>query len=46
MAENKEKNEGKKEEKKEEEQEFEILSDDYQNIDLSFKIIVIGNSGK
>ena len=39
-------NEEQKEEKKEEEQEFEIQRDDYQNIDLSFKIIVIGNSGK
>ena len=34
------------EEQKEEEQEYEILRDDYPNCDLSFKIIVIGNSGK
>ena len=30
----------------EEEKEYEILKDDYPNCDLSFKIIVIGNSGK
>ena len=35
-----------KEEEKEEEKEFEILRDDYPNFDLSFKIIVIGDSGK
>ena len=34
------------EEKKEEEKEYEILKEDYPNYDLSFKIIVIGNSGK
>lgn len=26
--------------------EYEILKEDYPNYDLSFKIIVIGNSGK
>ena len=26
--------------------EYEILREDYPNYDLSFKIIVIGNSGK
>jgi hypothetical protein len=26
--------------------EYEILSEDHPNYDLSFKIIVIGNSGK
>ena len=29
-----------------EEKEYEILSEDYANYDLSFKVIVIGNSGK
>jgi hypothetical protein len=28
------------------EAEYEILREDYPNYDLSFKIIVIGNSGK
>ena len=41
-------NENEVEEKKEEqnEKEYEILREDYPNYDLSFKIIVIGNSGK
>lgn len=30
----------------EEEKDYEILKEDYPNCDLSFKIIVIGNSGK
>jgi len=34
------------EEKTDEEKEYEILKEDYPNYDLSFKIIVIGNSGK
>ena len=34
------------EEKNEEEKQYELLKDDYPNCDLSFKIIVIGNSGK
>jgi hypothetical protein len=29
-----------------EEKDYEILRDDYPSFDLSFKIIVIGNSGK
>ncbi len=33
-------------ENKEEEKDYEILREDYPNYDLSFKIIVIGNSGK
>ena len=33
-------------EKAQEEKEYEILREDYPNYDLSFKIIVIGNSGK
>ena len=33
-------------ENKEEETDYEILREDYPNYDLSFKIIVIGNSGK
>ena len=41
-------NENEVEEKKEEQndKEYEILREDYPNYDLSFKIIVIGNSGK
>ena len=39
-------NEGENESQKEEEKGFEILKEDYPNYDLSFKIIVIGNSGK
>ena len=42
-------NEGENESKPEEEQiekDYEVLREDYQNYDLSFKIIVIGNSGK
>ena len=31
---------------KEEEKEYELLKDDYPYFDLSFKVIVIGNSGK
>jgi len=27
-------------------QDYELLREDYQNYDLSFKVIVIGNSGK
>ena len=34
------------EEKKVEEKEYEILKEDYPNSDLSFKVIIIGNSGK
>ena len=40
---------GENESKKEEEQigeDYEILREDYSNYDLSFKVIVIGNSGK
>ena len=33
-------------ENKEEEKDYEILRQDCPNYDLSFKIIVIGNSGK
>ena len=33
-------------EPKNENNEYEILPDDYPKYDLSFKIIVIGNSGK
>jgi len=33
------------EDKKEEQKDYEILSDDYPKYDLSFKIIIIGNSG-
>ena len=33
-------------ENKENEEKYEILREDYPNYDLSFKIIVIGNSGK
>ena len=43
MAANEEQNEVKQEEP---EKEYEILREDYPNYDLSFKIIVIGNSGK
>ena len=32
--------------KKEKKIEYELLREDYPNYDLSFKIIVIGNSGK
>ena len=44
-------NENEVEEKKEDQNEqndkgYEILREDYPNYDLSFKIIVIGNSGK
>ena len=42
-------NEGENESKKEEEQDvkdYEILREDYPKYDHSFKIIVIGNSGK
>ncbi len=39
-------NEGENESQKEEKKGFEILKEDYPNYDLSFKIIVIGNSGK
>jgi len=41
-------NENEVEEKKEEQNDkgYEILREDYPNYDLSFKIIVIGNSGK
>lgn len=34
-----------KEEKKEEEKDYEILGENYQTYDFSFKIILIGNSG-
>ena len=40
-----EKNEEEKEQK-DEEKEYEILKEDYPNNDLSFKIILIGDSGK
>jgi hypothetical protein len=43
MATNEEENETKKET---EDKGYEILREDYPNYDLSFKIIVIGNSGK
>ena len=33
------------EDKKEEKNDYEILPDDYPKYDLSFKIIIIGNSG-
>jgi len=36
----------KEEEQKNEEKEYEILTEDYPNCDLSFKVILIGNSGK
>ena len=29
-----------------EEKEYEILKENYPNSDLSFKVIIIGNSGK
>ena len=35
-----------KEEKQQKDERIEILREDYPNYDLSFKIIVIGNSGK
>ena len=35
-----------KEEKQPKDENIEILREDYPNYDLSFKIIVIGNSGK
>ena len=34
------------EEKKDEEKEYEILKEDCPNSDLSFKVIIIGNTGK
>ena len=34
------------ENEQENEQKYEILKEDYPNYDLSFKLIVIGNSGK
>ena len=43
MAEGENENEAKKEEN---DNGYEILREDYPNYDLSFKIIVIGNSGK
>ena len=40
-------NEGENEQEKDQnEKGYEILREDYPNYDLSFKIIVIGNSGK
>ena len=45
-AEENEKEAEKGQEKAQEEKEYEILREDYPNYDLSFKIIVIGNSGK
>ena len=44
MASNPEENE--QENEKQNNKEYEILREDYPNYDLSFKIIVIGNSGK
>ena len=38
--------ENNEEKKVEEPKEYEILKEDYPNSDLSFKIIIIGNSGK
>ena len=43
MSEEENENETKKEEN---DKGYEILREDYPNYDLSFKIIVIGNSGK
>ena len=40
-------NEGENEQEKDQNDKgYEILREDYPNYDLSFKIIVIGNSGK
>lgn len=44
MASNQEENEQEKE--KQNDKGYEILREDYPNYDLSFKIIVIGDSGK
>ena len=44
MASNQEENE--KENEKPSDKGYEILREDFPNYDLSFKIIVIGNSGK
>ena len=44
MASNQEENE--KENEKPTDKGYEILREDFPNYDLSFKIIVIGNSGK
>ena len=40
-----EKEENQEKEKEKEEEPYEILREDFPNYDLSFKIIVIGNSG-
>ena len=45
MSTNEEENNSQNEEEKNE-KKYEILREDYPNYDLSFKIIVIGNSGK
>ncbi len=45
MSTNEEENNTQNEEEKNE-KKYEILREDYPNYDLSFKIIVIGNSGK
>ena len=44
--ENNEKENNSSNETKQNGENYEILPEDYQNYDLSFKIIVIGNSGK
>jgi hypothetical protein len=44
MASNSEENEQEKE--NQDSKDYEILREDFPNYDLSFKIIVIGNSGK
>jgi len=48
MASNQDENDLEKEKEKEKSSDkgYEILREDYPNYDLSFKIIVIGNSGK
>ena len=46
MASNQEENEKENENEKTNDKGYDILREDFPNYDLSFKIIVIGNSGK
>ena len=46
MASNPEEYEQEQEKENQNNKDYEILREDYPNYDLSFKIIVIGNSGK
>jgi len=46
MSESEEQTQETKKGENESEKEYELLSEDCTNYDLSFKVIVIGNSGK